>query len=78
MGETLKISGRPGKIGNGEQEEKVLTVLSNLYVDNDPAKVEACHWFKSNNKDKNAILKLSRKMDSDEVSRVRSKLKLPT
>ena len=40
----------------------------------DPANVEACHWFKSNNKGKKAILKLSRWKDS-EIRWVRSKLK---
>ena len=45
------------------------------FVNIDPANVEACHWLKSNNKGRKAILKLSRQKDSDEISRVRSKLK---
>ena len=53
----------------------MLTVLSKLDVNIDPANVEACHWLKSNNKGKKAILKLSRRKDSDEIRRVRSKLK---
>ena len=52
-----------------------MTVLSKLDVNINPANVEACHWFNSNNKGKKAILKLSRRKDSDETRRVRSKLK---
>ena len=52
-----------------------MTVLSKLDVNIDPANVEACHWLKSNSKGKKAILKLSRRKDSDEICRVRSKLK---
>ena len=73
--ETLEISGIPENIDNGELEGKVLTVLSKLDVNIDPANVEACHWLKSNNKGKKAILKLSRRKDSDEIRRLRSKLK---
>ena len=73
--ETLEISGIPENIDDGELEGKVLTVLSKLDVNIDPANVEACHWLKSNNKGKKAILKLSRRKDSDEIRRVRSKLK---
>ena len=72
---TLEISGIPENIDDGELEGKVLTVLSKLDVNIDPANVEACHWLKSNNKGKKAILKLSRRKDSDEIRRVRSKLK---
>ena len=54
---------------------KELTVLSKLNVNINPANVEACHWFNSNNEGKKAILKLSRRKDSDETRRVRSKLK---
>ena len=53
----------------------MLTVLSKLDVNIDPANVEACHWFKSSNKGKKASLKLSRRKDSDEIRMVRSKLK---
>ena len=53
----------------------MLTVLSKLVVNIDPANIEACYWLKSNNKGKKAILKLSRRKDSDEICRVRSKLK---
>ena len=73
--ETLEIPGIPENIGDGELEGKVLTVLSKLDVNIDPANVEACHWLKSNNKGKKAILKLSRRKDLDEIRRVRSKLK---
>ena len=73
--ETLEISGIPENIDNGELEGKVLTVLSKLDVSIDPANVEACHWLKSHNKGKKAILKLFRRKDSDEIRRVRSKLK---
>ena len=52
-----------------------MTVLSKLDVNIDPANVEAYHWLKSNNKGKKAILKLSRRKDSDEIRNVRSKLK---
>ena len=45
--ETLEISGIPENIGDGELEEKVLTVLSKLDVNIDPANVEACHWLKT-------------------------------
>ena len=73
--ETLEISGIPENIDKGELEGKVLTVLSKLDVNIDPVSVEACHWLKSNNKGKKAVLKLSRRKDSDEIRRVRSKLK---
>ena len=73
--ETLEISGIPENIDDGELEGKVLTVLSKLDVNIDPANVEACHWLNSNNKGKKAILKLSRRKYSDEIRRVRSKLK---
>ena len=36
---------------------------------------EVCHWLKSNNKGKKTILKISRRKDSDEICRLRSKLK---
>ena len=52
----------------------MLTALSKLDVNINPAKVE-CHCLKSNNKDKKAILKLSRRNNSDEIRRVRFKLK---
>ena len=71
---TLEISGIPENIGDGELEGKVLTVLSKLDVNIDPANVEACHWLKSNNKGKMAILKISRWKDSEEICSVRSKL----
>ena len=74
-GKTPEISGIPENIADGVLEGKVLTVLSKLDVNIDPANVEACHWLKSNNKGKKAILKLSRRKDSDEIRRVRSKLK---
>ena len=44
--EALEISGIPGNIDDGELEGKVLTVLSKLDVNIDPANVEACHWLK--------------------------------
>ena len=53
----------------------MLTALSKIDVNIDPANVEACHWLKSNNKGKRAVLQLSRRKDSDEICRVRSKLK---
>ena len=53
----------------------MLIVLSKLDVNIDPANVEACHWLKSKNKGKKAVLKLSRQKDLDEIRRVRSKLK---
>ena len=53
----------------------MLTVLSKLDVNIDPAIVEACHWLKSNNKGKKAILKSSRGKQSDEIRRVRRKFK---
>ena len=52
----------------------MLTVLSKLDVNIDPANVKACHWLKSNNKGKMAILKISRRKDSEEICSVRSKL----
>ena len=67
----LDVNIDPANVEKG----KVLTVLSKLDVNIDPANVEACHWLKSNNKGKKAILKLSRRKDSDEIRRVRSKLK---
>ena len=73
--ETLEISGIPENIDGRELEGKVLTVLSKLDVNIDSANVEAYHWLKSNNKGKKAILKLSRRKNSDEIRRVRSKLK---
>ena len=48
--ETLEISGIPENIGDDEIEGKVLTVLSKLDVNIDPANVEACHWLKSTTK----------------------------
>ena len=48
--ETLEISGIPENIDGRELEGKVLTVLSKLDVNIDPANVEAYHWLKSNNK----------------------------
>ena len=41
--ETLEISGIPENTDDGELEGKVLTVLSKLDVNIDPANVEACH-----------------------------------
>ena len=73
--ETLEISGIPENTDDGELEGKVFTVLSKLDVNIDPENVEACHWLRSNKKGKKAILKLSRRKDSDEIRRVRSKLK---
>ena len=73
--ETLEISGIPENINDGELEGNGLTVLSKLDVNIDPVNVEACHWLKSNNKGKKAILKLFRRKDSDEIGRVRDKLK---
>ena len=72
---TLELSGIPENIGDGELEGKLLTVLSKLDVNVDPANAEACHWLKSNNKDKKAFLKLSRGKNSDVIRRVRIKLK---
>ena len=72
---TLETSGIPENIDDGELEGKVLTVLSKLDVNIDPANVEACHCLKSNNKGKRAILQPSRQKDSDEICRVRNKLK---
>ena len=57
--DTLEISGIPENIDDGELEGKVLTVLSKLDFNIDPANVEACHWLKSNNKGKKTILKIS-------------------
>ena len=51
------------------------TDLSKLDVNIDHANVEAFHWLKSNKEGKEAILKLSRLKDSDEIRWVRSKLK---
>ena len=65
----------PENIDDNELERKMLTVLSKLDINIDPANIETCHWLKSNNKGKKAILKLSRRKDSDEIHRVRSKLK---
>ena len=73
--ETLEISGIPENIDDAELEGKVLTVLSKLDVNIDPANVEACHWLMSSNKGKKAIPELSRRNDSDEIHRIRSKLK---
>ena len=70
--ETLEISGIPENIDDGELEGKVLTVLSKLNINIDPANVEACHWLMSNNKGKKAIPKLSRRNDSDEIHRIRT------
>ena len=53
----------------------MLIVLLKLDVNIDPGNAEACHWLKSNNKGKKSILKLSRRKDSDEIRRVRGKLK---
>ena len=64
----------PENIDDGELEGKVLTVLSKLDVNIDPANIEACGWLKSNNKSKMAILKISRRKDSEEICSVRSKL----
>ena len=72
--ETLEISRIPENIDDGDLEGKVLTVLSKLNVNTDPANVEACDWIKSNNKDKKTILKLSRRKNLDEIRRVRRKL----
>ena len=41
--ETLEISGVPENIDDGELEGKVLTVLSKLNVNIDPANIEGCH-----------------------------------
>ena len=71
--ETLEISGIPENTDDGELEGKVLTVLSKLDVNMDPANAETCHWVKSN-KGKKAILKFSRRKDSDEIRRVKLKI----
>ena len=42
--ETLKTSGIPENIDEGELEGEMLTVLSKLDVNIDPANAEACHW----------------------------------
>ena len=65
--ETLEISEILENIDDVELKGKVLTVLSKLDVNIDPANVEACHWLKSNNKGKRAILKLYRRKDSDKI-----------
>ena len=44
--ETLEISGIPENTDDGELEGKVLTVLSKLHVNINPANVETCHWLK--------------------------------
>ena len=72
--ETLEISRIPENIDDGDLEGKLLTVLSKLNVNTDPANVEACDWIKPKNKDKKTILKLSRRKNSDEIRRVRRKL----
>ena len=41
--ETLEISGIPENTDDGELEGKVLTILSKLDVNIDPANIEACH-----------------------------------
>ena len=73
--QTLKISGIPENIDNGEIEGKVLTVLQKSHGDINPANVEACPCLESNNKGRKAILKRSRRKDSDKIRRERSKLK---
>ena len=49
-------------------------VLLKLDVNIDSVNVKACHRLKSN-KGKKAILKVSRRKDSDDIPRVRGKLK---
>ena len=74
--ETSEISGILENIDDGELEGKVLTLLSKLHGNINPANVETCPWLESNNKGKKAILKRSRRKDSDEIRRERSKLKI--
>ena len=50
--ENLEISGIPENIDDGEVEGKVLTVLSKLDVNINPANVEAYHCLESDNKGK--------------------------
>ena len=72
---SVEIFGISENIDDGELEGKVLTVLSKLDFSIDPANVKVFYWLKSNNKDKKAILKISKRKDSDEILKVRSKLK---
>ena len=58
---------------------KVLTVLSKLFCHITILSISLfktiLSWLKSNNKGKKVILKLSRRKDSNEIRRVRNKLK---
>ena len=47
-----------------------------MSVSIDPINMEACHWAKSNSKNKKKILKLLRQKDSDKILKIRSKLKI--
>lgn len=44
-------------------------------VEVDPQNVEACHWLKSNNSSKKAIIKLSKRKDAAKICELKKKLK---
>ena len=54
--ECLEISGLPSSVEDSQLEGTVLQIFDKMEVKVDPQNVEACHWMKSNNSSKKAII----------------------
>ena len=68
--EYLEISGFPSSTEDSQLEGTVLQIFEKTGVKVDPQNVEACHWLKSNNRSKKAIVKLSKRKDADKICEV--------
>ena len=68
--EYLEISGLPSSTEDSQLEGTVLQIFEKTSVKVDPQNVEACHWLKSNNRSKKAIVKLSKRKDADKICEV--------
>ena len=74
--ECLEIFGLLSSTEDSQLEGTVLQIFQKMDVKVDPQNVEACHWLKSNNSSKKAIIKLSKRKDADKIPEVKKKLKL--
>ena len=68
--EYLEISGLLSSTEDSQLEGTVLQIFEKTGVKVDPQNVEACHWLKSNNRSKKAIVKLSKRKDADKICEV--------
>ena len=69
--ECLKISGLPSSTEDSQLPGTVLQTFEKMDVKVDPKIVEACHWLKSKNASKKAIIKLSKRKDADKIREVK-------